>query len=215
MGSSAMILFGTLGFTAPKLIPSIKKSAEVERVVLFFDKNPKSHDAHRKVAEHCHDLGIPIESHELDAFDLIGDAVAIRKELQKHPRGTVVFNITGGTTILSSAALLACVLEGVRCVYLRQDTEEQIPLPLLTIPYHEYINDKQRLVLEAIRDHGGDVTQAEIGRTIKKSKPDVNHHVREFLRMGLIETRPNPEDARQKLIRLAPSTNLLLMGKSK
>jgi CRISPR locus-related DNA-binding protein len=208
-----MILFGTLGFTAPKMIPAIKKAPDLEKVVLFYDKDRRSHDAHRKVADHCTNLGIPIDSYELDAFDLIGDAVAIRKELQKHPPGSVVFNITGGTTILSSAALLACVLEGVRCIYLRQDTEEQIPLPLLTIRYDRYINPKQRLVLDAIRDKGGETTQAEICRKTKKSKPDINHHIQEFQRLGLVELLPHPKDRRQKLVRLSPSTHLLLMGK--
>jgi CRISPR locus-related DNA-binding protein len=205
-----MILFGTLGFTAPKLLPSIRKRGP-EAVVLFYDKHEKSDAARAEIAKYCESINLPVKAYKLDAFDLLEDAVRIREELRKHPRDQVVFSLTGGTTILSSAALLACVLEGVRCFYLRPDSEEEIPLPLLRLEYGKILNEEKRRILHAIQKFPGGCTQMDIKRSTGLSKPNVNHHVGNLEDLGLVEVLPDPKDRRKKTLKLAPSTRLLLM----
>ncbi len=50
-----------------------------------------------------------------------------------------MFNVAGGTRIMSACALLVCTLEGVNCVYVHDDTLEEIPLPMLQIRYSDVL----------------------------------------------------------------------------
>jgi DNA-binding MarR family transcriptional regulator len=122
-----------------------------------------------------------------------------------------VFNVAGGTRIMSACALLVCTLEGVNCVYVHDDTLEEIPLPMLQIRYSDVLTPVQRAILRYLLEHREeDVTQKELGLAFALHKATVNHHIKELVARGAVYLMPSPKDSRIKLIRVEESMELLL-----
>lgn len=206
-----MNIYGTLGFTPAKFLPSLRQRSDVERAVVFHDQHADSKKAAQQVALYCRDLGIAFEHHEVDAFDIVASAAAMQERVRKDDPNQVLFNVTGGTKVVSSAAVLTCILEGLRAVYIHEETHDEIALPLITAPYHKLLSAAQRRVLSFIADHT-DCNQRQLVDALGSTKPTITHHIKELERYGLVEKRPHPEDSRRKLLRVIPSARLLLGG---
>lgn len=204
-------VFGTLGFTPEKFLPSLRHHAPIDRVCVFHDADDRSHEAAEEVAEHCNDIGLPCETIEVDAFDMLEATETIRSEVSEVDPSDVVFNITGGTAVLSCAALLTSVLEGLRAetTDLRDPSQPPEPLPLLTMSYNELLTDAQQGVLSAIAEHNGKVSQRDLTEILGLRKATVSHHVKSLKERGLVEGR-RAEDARMEYLEVPPSANLLL-----
>src|SRR4030066_1819653 len=121
-------VFGTRGYRPKSLIPTIKSTPDVDKVVFYCgaDKNDpeavkKVADARKGVLDYCRTMKIATDAVDLeDPFDFKRIAVKIRGDIRKHKREgkeVAVFTLAGGTRPTSSAALLACILEGVPTVY--------------------------------------------------------------------------------------------------
>lgn len=203
-------VYGTLGFTPGKLLPTVRQREDVEALVFFHDEDDRSRAAARKVRDYCDDVGLPVTAHELDAFEILTCARAIRRRLADHPTHEVVFNITGGTPILSSAALLGCVLEGVRAVTVDERTGDEVQLPLLAVRYGELLNDAQRRVLSHVLGNPG-TTAGEVAEALDLSKATVSHHVTNLRDRGLVEAQPG-EDGRVRRLHVIEAGELLLLG---
>lgn len=203
-------IFGTLGFTPQKLIPTIRQRDDVQEVVVFHDTHERSRAAAERVRTYCEDLAVGFEARELDAFDILTCAQAIRTRLRDAPTDEVVFNITGGTPIISSAALLTCLLEGVRAVTVDERTGKEVQLPLLSIRYEEILNESQRGILRHILEHPG-CTQSDLAQALGKSKATVSHHVGNLKDKGLLTATSLP-DGRTEALEVIESGELLLMG---
>src|SRR6266571_5151278 len=178
------VLFGTLGWRPQSLIPSIRSTEGLERVVFFHSDHAKSREARARVIEFCRALGVAAAANEVsDAFDLLQVASQIRGDVRKE-RATgaeIRFNIAGGTRLMSSAALLVCVLEGIPATYVHDDTYEEIPLPLLRITYGEGLTPKQREVLTfLVKNREKDFTETALARALGVHKATMNHHLREL-----------------------------------
>ena len=123
------IIFGTLGHRPQSLIPSIKTTENDERVVFYYGGDEEAAKARDEVVEYCKNLRIAVDAVELpDVFDLLGITKRIRADLREWKRRgpkIAVFNIAGGTRPTSSAALLACILEGVPTVYVHDVTYDE------------------------------------------------------------------------------------------
>ena len=204
------VLFGTLGFTPKKLLPSVPKHDGVTKLVFFHDRAGTSRDAAAKVRAFCRDRGLDVEGVELDAFDIVESALAMRARVRREGADRVVFNVTGGTPVLSSAATLTCILEGVRAVYIDERDGEEVPLPLLTMRYGDVLNPEQRRVLEVVARHADGCTQAQIGKATGLSKATVSHHVTNLKAKRLLAAAPDPTDARRETLRVQASAALLL-----
>ncbi|HLE98195.1 MAG TPA: DUF6293 family protein [Candidatus Thermoplasmatota archaeon] len=210
------IIFGTLGFTPDKLLPSLASHGDVTRLVFFHDKEPRSVKAAAQVREHCLRRGIESEAHPLDAFDIIECATKMRERVKRHGATSIVFNVTGGTAVISSAATLTCILEGVRAVYLNEKTGKEVDLPLLTMRYDEILNEEQRRVLALVAKKGkGGCSQADIMRDTKLSRATVSHHVKNLKNKRLLRAVPHKEDSRKEVLTVMESAALLLMGDEK
>ncbi|MBW3582597.1 MAG: MarR family transcriptional regulator [Euryarchaeota archaeon] len=204
-------LYGTLGFTPEKFYPSIRHRGDVADIVLFHDGHADSEKARSAVAKYCSELDIPFESVAVDAFDLIDSATRIQGVVRKRGQEDAVFNVTGGTKVLTAAAILTCILEGMPAVYIHETTGEEIPLPLITVAYKRLLSDKQRQVLEHVAAHPG-CTQAELREALGVTKPTISHHVQGLVDHRLLDERRDPKDARRKRLHLVPSARLLLGG---
>lgn len=208
------VLFGTLGWRPQSLIPSIRSTEGLERVVLYHSDHAKSREARSRVVEFCRGLGVHASAVELsDAFHLLQIAERIRADVRKEKAtgATVRFNIAGGTRLMSSAALLVCILEGIPATYVHDETHAEIPLPLLRMTYGERLTPKQREVLAfLVKNRDKAFTETALARALGVHKATMNHHVRELADRGAIERVRDPEDARALLIRPAPGMELLL-----
>lgn len=205
------MVFGTLGFTPEKFLPSLRHHAPVDAVRVFHDDDERSRDAARSVEKHCRDLGLECKAIEVDAFNMLEAAHEIRRETDEFEPGEVVFNITGGTPVLSCAALLTCVLDGLRAETADPEDPSQAPepLPLLTIEYSELLTDAQQRVLRAIAERSGKVSQSDLVEVLDLRKATVSHHVKSLKERGLV-TGERAEDARMEYLSVPPSASLLL-----
>lgn len=202
------VVFGTLGFTPEKLLPTVRNADAVRKLVFFHDHEPRSRAAAEKVRAFCRDRGLEVEGAEIDAFDIVESAQAIRRRLGREPREEIVFNITGGTAVLSAAATLVCILEGVRTVYVDERTWEEFPLPLLAVGPHDLLSPEQRKVLAFIAKRKEGCRQADILRGLKLSRGTVSYHVQTLKRKRLVSA--SPADGRGEILKALPSSVLLL-----
>jgi len=181
---------------------------------VYHSDHAKSREARAKVIEFTRGLGVHATAVELDdAFNLLEIAERMRADVRRERSAgaTVRFNIAGGTRLMSSAALLACILEGIPATYVHDDTYEEIPLPLLRIAYGERLTPKQREVLGfLVKNRERSFTETALAKALGVHKATMNHHVRELGMRGAIERVRDPDDGRALLIRAAPGMELLL-----
>lgn len=181
---------------------------------MYHSDHAKSRDARAKVLEFCRTLGVAASGVELsDAFDLIDIATRIRADVrrEKASGAGVRFNIAGGTRLMSSAALLVCILEGVPATYVHDETHKEIPLPLLRMTYGDHLTPKQRAVLSfLVENRERAYTETALAKALGVHKATMNHHLRELGAKGAIERVRDPDDARALQIRAAPGMELLL-----
>lgn len=217
-----VVVFGTLGYRPKSLIPTIRSTPNVEKVVFYCGAEKSDPDAVKNVAEakkavidYCRDMRIPVDAVELDdPFDFKRTAVRIRADVRKHKRDgkeISVFNIAGGTRPTSSAALLVCILEGIPTVYVHDVTYEEIPLPLLRMEYSQILSREEKEILRVLMSGKlKGATEVDLARTLGKHKATVNHHIRNLVAKGAMRLEKHPTDARKKILRVEDSVELLL-----
>lgn len=216
------VVFGTLGYRPKSLIPTIRSTPHVEKVVFYYGADPNEPDARRKVTEartavtdYCRSLNIRSDGIELeDPFDFKKIAQRIRRDIRQYKKeGKVisVFNIAGGTRPTSSAALLVCILEGIPTVYVHDVTYEEIHLPLLRMEYNEVLSKEEKEVLHTLfKNRTKMLTEMELAALVGKHKATLNHHLRNLVSKGAVRLERHPTDARKKIVRLEESSELLL-----
>ena len=215
-------MFGTLGYRPKSLIPTIRSTPDVDKVVFYCGADKKDPEAVRKVAEakkavmdYCRSLKLAVDAVELeDPFDFKGIALKIRGDIRKHKKegkGVAVFNIAGGTRPASSAALLACILEGIPTVYVHDVTYEEIHLPLLRMEYDQVLSGEEREILRRLlKSRLKDITEVELAALLGKHKATVNHHIKNLVAKGALRLEKHPTDSRKKVVKVEESAELLL-----
>ncbi|OGS57004.1 MAG: hypothetical protein A3K60_03955 [Euryarchaeota archaeon RBG_19FT_COMBO_56_21] len=217
-----VVIFGTLGYRPKSLIPTIRSTPNVEKVVFYYgidhaDKEASSKvpEARKSVIDYCKNMKIAVDPVELpDVYDFKNIAMRIRNDIRKHKREgkeIAVFNIAGGTKPTSSAALLACILEGVPTVYVHDRTYEEIHLPLLRMEYNEVLSKEEQEILRTLsKNRSKDLTEVELASLLNKHKATVNHHIKNLISKGAVRLEKHNEDARKKIVRIEESAELLL-----
>ena len=217
-----VVVFGTLGYRPKSLIPTIRSTPSVEKVVFYCGADRSDPEAVKKVAEakkavveYCREMKIPVDAVELeDPFDFKRTAVKIRSDVRKHKRQgkeISIFNIAGGTRPTSSAALLVCILEGIPTVYVHDVTYEEIPLPLLRMEYSQILSGEEKQILRTLMDGKlKGATEVELARALGKHKATVNHHIKNLVAKGAVRLEKHPTDARKKVLMVEDSVELLL-----
>jgi CRISPR locus-related DNA-binding protein len=208
-------ILGTLGFHPHSLIPSIRSNEGVTKVVVFTSTHPDSRKAASIVKQYCEQIGVDLRTVEMpDAFDLMRIALSMQDEvrrLQDEGERISVFNIAGGTRLMSAAALLVCILEGLNSVYVHDDSHAEIALPLLQMKYSDILTPVQKRMLHFLLAHQeGELSQKDIAVGMSMHKATVNHHVKELIDKGAISLVPMEHDRRTKVVRVEPSIALLL-----
>jgi putative CRISPR-associated protein (TIGR02619 family) len=215
-------VFGTLGFRPKSLIPTITSTPGVDKVVFYCgaDKSDPSSvkavaEARKAVVDYCRDMRIAVEPVDLhDPFDFKGIAKRIRSDVKRYRKDgkeIAVFNIAGGTRPTSSAALLACILEGIPTVYVHDITYDEIHLPLLRMEYSKILSGEERHMLRTLlRSRNKEMTEVELAKAVGKHKATVNHHVKNLVAKGVLRLEKHPKDARKKVLAVEDSIELLL-----
>jgi len=198
------VLFGTLGWRPQSLMPSIKSTEGLERVVFYHSAHEKSRAARAKVMELCNALGVPAAAVELsDAFNLFEIARRIREDVGKARKD--------GATPIRSAALLVCILEGIPTTYVHDETNEEIQLPLFRMNYADHLSAKQKEILAYLVAHRDrPPNETSLAKALGVHKSTMNHHVKQLVAKGVAEVAPDPKDTRAHLIRAAPGAELLV-----
>jgi CRISPR locus-related DNA-binding protein len=210
-----VFLFGTLGWRPESLVPSIRSTPDLEALVFYHSDHPDSQKARDSVVDYCEAIGLRWKGVELpDAFDLLEIAKRMKSDVRRvRQEGSEIarFNISGGTRLMSSAALLVCILEGIPAVYVHDETSEEIRLPLLRIEYSAALTPKQRRILEyLISNKGKQYTESELAEALQVHKATMNHHLKILESKGVVELITSPRDPRAKIVKPAPAIELLL-----
>jgi CRISPR locus-related DNA-binding protein len=217
-----VVVFGTLGYRPKSLIPTIRSTPDVEKVVFYCGADKSDSEAVKKVAEakkevveYCRQMKIAVDATDLlDPFDFRGIVQKIRRDVRKHKKEgkeIAIFNIAGGTRPTSAAALLVCILEGIPTVYVHDLTYEEIPLPLLRMEYSQALSKEERGILKVVaRNKGKKMTEVELAALVGKHKATVNHHLRNLVAKGAMRLDKHPTDSRKKVVTIEESTELLL-----
>ena len=163
----------------------------------------------------CNTLGVPATAIELsDAFNLFQIAQRIREDIVKARKDAATpirFNIAGGTRLMSSAALLVCILEGIPTTYVHDETNEEIQLPLFRMNYADHLSAKQKEILAHLVAHRDrPPNETTLAKALGVHKSTMNHHVKQLVLKGVVEVVSDPKDTRAHLIRATPGAELLV-----
>jgi len=217
-----VVVFGTLGYRPKSLIPTIRSTANVDKVVFYCGADKSEPNAVKSVAaakkevlDYCNGMHLSVDAVELeDPFDFKNIAMRIRSDIRKHKREKkeiAIFNIAGGTRPTSAAALLVCILEGIPTVYVHDVNYEEIHLPLLRIEYANVLSKEEKEILRfLINNRTKDMTEKELADSLGKHKATMNHHLKNLVADGVVRLERHPQDQRKKVVRLEESAELLL-----
>lgn len=216
-----VILVGTLGFHPEKFLAAVPAvGTSVERVVVYTGAQTRPRERERsaraveEVLRTLDALALPHEHREFsspwayaDIFrTLVGDLERLG------PRDTL-FNLTGGPKTMTVAATMACLMLGVRVVYVPEELEgpgRPVELPLLRIRYSQVLTPAQHRILRAVRDHQPATLDA-LARRLRRQNATVSYHVENLVRAGALrlEADPNRRTVRRPVLTDAGEIMLL------
>lgn len=132
------VVLATVGFTPEKITESLRHEAGISEVILFAGSNPSSRsDATvKRIRSVAKTLEIPCRVDvRSDPYDLVACALAYSRALARL-KGEAVFNISGGTGVMQSAATLAAFLHGVPLAYYNVQEKRYVRMPAVrwTLP---------------------------------------------------------------------------------
>lgn len=142
-------------------------------------------------------LRLPVEVHgcireENPFLDMIEATRAILVKEQENYNDIIV-NVSGGDKLVSSAAVAAAFIHGLRAFYCKGDS--CLMLPFLKLNYTEILSGAKRDILIALNNVGGEVTGlTALGKLTKYGKPLLSYHLngsedsRGLIDLGLVET---------------------------
>jgi len=201
-------MVSTLGFASSRLLPVVRRRAP-QRLVVFYDMHEKSGLAYEDVKAYCRSVGLRLDGHRVDAFAIVPSINRIRQEIRRAPRHEVLVAATGGTTILSCAALFASLFEGVRAVYLRERSNEEVDMPLLHIEFEATLSGPKRAIIKALIDAGGTASASFLAKKLSKTKATISYHVRDLVKQGIIAEEIRASDRRQHALTLTDGWAML------
>ena len=134
------------------------------------------------------------ELDEIDAFDMRDVTAAVVRWWRKLPGSEFFINITGGTNIMSSAALVAGFVIGARVYYVKEVPDPNAPLadqiielPVPKVPL-ESLEGTQRGILKLLwkRKHALRPANLALATKLGKSPQIVSYHLKQLHRKGLV-----------------------------
>jgi CRISPR locus-related DNA-binding protein len=211
-----VVLFATLGFTSQAVTPTLAWAKDLRKVVVFHSKHKKSVEAMEELRKQCKAINVEFEPHRVDdEYSLVPLVKEMERVAREHNKENIIFNITGGTKMLSSAALLLCVLHSIDAVYTRETNGQILEVPLLKMIYEDLLNKKEKNILRIVADNCNNESRtcelSEIYGILKgRMNPSViAYHLNKLEGMGLIE-RKEGKNKKSRDVVLKESALLLM-----
>lgn len=171
-----------------------------------------SKQALKKVGESLEAMGVPLEHRAFPgpwAYREIFET--LMKDLQAERDQEVVFNLTGGPKSMTVAATMACLMLGVRVVYVPEELEgpgKAVELPLLRARYSSILTPTQGRILKSIRDRPPASLDA-LSKQLRRKNATVSFHIENLERLGVVWLERN-EDRRILRPRLTEAGEIVL-----
>lgn len=169
-----------------------------DHLVLLHGDSEKSLAAAHKVRAVAGEL-IPLSEIELRKIDPFGMADVLYNVIQvrkSHPDADITVNVTGGTNIMASAALVGCFVLGADAIYIKEARgdppapfeERVIRLPVPKVVLEDVKGSKIRILqcLAGSRGSSLSKTQSQLGRELQMSPQLVSSHVRKLQSWRLV-----------------------------
>jgi hypothetical protein len=190
------------------------KEFKIDKLILI-----SSHDCNDKVTEIKDKVGVfdvDIDIKIIDPFKQDSYAKIVDYILDcftKNPDKTYYINITGGTNLMSSAALTAAHFIGANAYYvLKTETNGNIiEVPIVKISFSDALTDKQRQMLKTLhretRDKGMIKNISDFASKYGDYKQKVLYHLSEFEKLNLIKI---DRSSREHILRFTTTGELII-----
>ncbi len=150
----------------------------------------------------------------LSPWDYLEIFQVFLRDLQAYRSEEVVFNLTGGPKTMTVAATMACLMHGVRVVYVPEEFGARNPpieLPLLRVRYNEVVTPAQHRVLRAVREHAP-ASLHQLSRRLRLKNATVTYHVDRLVRLGALSLITGESNRLIRRPRLTPTGEILLLA---
>jgi len=192
------------------IIEAIQKYPSIAKLYLLC-----SHES--DVAETKKDLAIfrtlVIEGRKIYPFDfsdIIGTIVEInRMERRLNPDARFFINVTGGTKVMSCAALVGANYIGATAYYVKGEDGQSIELSPPKIP-PESLTELQQKIVKLLDGFEEGMMQTKIGQELGTNAQKINYNCKSLQRSGYLEIGSDKDDGRATRIRLTPMGKMAL-----
>lgn len=227
-------ILAPLGYSPDEFLYGLKTAGLVDRVVILGgpvvrdpDSPGETYDQHEAALEEVENTlrerGVAVEIVRMDEPFGFADWVLRIRELMdqeldrnrasRSPESfpgltTVAADISSGPAGLQSACTVAAVIEGIPVHIANKDSDRDIWLPLLDIPYTEILGDRKTEILDLLSGHEP-MTADELADALGLSRSTVGTHTTSLETQGLIKSERD-DDGRTKLWYLTDSGRILI-----
>ncbi len=205
----------TVGLTEEPIIHGMN-AYPVDKLILLHSNDDKSKENSLEIVKVAEKMKIICEVHEVDAFDLENVIISIMDLHKKHRQDNLSINLTGGTKVMASAALLSGYILGVRIYYIQDGSIEknqgkgikeltiELPVPKTNI---DDLEETQRNILSYVYQENGLLERANtaIHEALKISKQNASYHLKQLEDKELISLTI---DGRNKIVKLTNTGKL-------
>lgn len=216
-----VVLYGTLGFSPQKFLGAVPAVGEkIERVVVYTaaateTNTQRSEAAYRKVREALRAIVDQCEHRRFSSpwnFDEI--ARGFIQDIAKEDPRRLVFNLTGGPKTMTVAATIACLVHGVRTLYVAEESEgigAPFALPLLRIRYSQFLTEAQAKLLDAIKKYEPGSLD-ELADILRRSNATITFHTQKLEEIGALTFLSDPKNRLLRSPRLTFTGEIMLMA---
>lgn len=209
------IHIATVGLTKEPIFHGVN-AYPIDKLILIHSNDDKSKENSQEIASTIKEMKIECEIVEVDAFDLEDVLITIMEIHRKYAQELLSINLTGGTKVMASAALLAGYILGLRVYYILDGSigknkgksikELTIELPVPRVNIHD-LEQTQKEILSFIFKEGGRLEKANtvLHEEIKITKQNASYHLKQLTKKDLISLTI---DGRNKIVNLTNTGKL-------
>ena len=185
----------TVGKTSEPILNGFRTHI-VDHQILLFSK--ETADVARRIKQQIESLSARkmCELVEVDPFNMHDIVSKILSEWRRFRGSEFYVNITGGTNIMASSALVACFMTGANAYYMKESASKEaqpiansivrIPVPRVSL---DSLDSTQTEILRHILDCGGSVDKANVSLSEKIGDAPqlISYHLKELKRKELVD----------------------------
>jgi len=205
----------TIGHSKDPIMLGIR-AFSIDKLVLLYTKNEDSISNSKEICEQMNEMKIICERILIDPFDFNDIVLKILKISENNIKDAIYVNITGGTKIMASSAMLAGYILGLNVYYFLDDRldvnkkkpikELLVELPVPKISFRD-LDQIQKKIISLISEYGGTLERVNsvVHEKFQIPKQNVSYHIKQLHGKDLIELEIH---GRNKIARLTNTGNL-------